>query len=80
MSRLTGDVPMWDALEKDAMVKLLVEDVRLRMRRMTDGLVLGSQAWVEGVYAAYRGQFGTKRKVGARPLRGVDGGMCTLRG
>ena len=52
----------------------------LRMRRMTDGLVLGSQAWVEEVYAAYRGQFGRKRKVGARPLRGVDGGMCTLRG
>ena len=23
MSRLTGDVPMWDALEKEAMVKLL---------------------------------------------------------
>ena len=52
----------------------------LRMRRMTDGLVLGSQAWVEEVYAAYRGQFGRKRKVGARPLRGVEGGMCTLRG
>ena len=50
------------------------------MRRMTDGLVLGSQAWVEEVYAAYRGQFGLKRKVGARPLRGVEGGMCTLRG
>ena len=23
MSRLTGDVPMWDALEKEALVKLL---------------------------------------------------------
>ena len=47
----------------------------LRMRRMTDGLVLGSQAWVEEVYAAYRGQFGRKRKVGVTAAGGVEGGM-----
>jgi hypothetical protein len=54
--------------------------VRLRMQRLTDGMVLGSRAWVEEIYAAHRGQFGRKRKVGARPLQGVEGGMCTLRG
>ena len=36
----------------------------LRLRRMSDGLVLGSQAWVEEIYAAHRGQFGKKRRVG----------------
>jgi hypothetical protein len=58
----------------------VLQSLGLRMRRLTDGLVLGSQAWVEGIYAAHRGQFGRKRKVGARPLAGVEGGMCTLRG
>ena len=73
------------AEESEAVMKAggrmpLGQALGLRMRRMTDGLVLGSQAWVEEVYAAYREQFGRKRKVGARPLRGMDGGMCTLRG
>ena len=58
----------------------VLQALGLRMKRMTDGLVLGSQAWVEEIYAAHRGQFGRKRKVGARPLRGVEGGMCMLRG
>ena len=58
----------------------MLQSLGLRMKQMTDGLVLGSQAWVEEIYAAYRGQFGRKRKVGARPLQGVENGMCTLRG
>ena len=52
----------------------------LRMKRMSDGMVLGSRAWVEEIYRAHRGRFGKKRKVGARPLGGKEAGLCTLRG
>ena len=52
----------------------------LRMKRMSDGMVLGSRAWVEEIYRAHRGNFGKKRKVGARPLGGKEAGLCTLRG
>ena len=58
----------------------MLQMLGLRIKHMSDGMVLGSQAWVEEIYAAHRGQFGRKRKVGARPLPGESGGMCTLRG
>ena len=50
------------------------------MRSSSDGLALGSQAFLEPIFHRYRGHFGTKRPSGARPMRYGDwGGLCTLR-
>lgn len=42
---------------------------RCRVRYFSDGLVLGSKLFVEGIFAKYRGHFAPGRKSGARPLR-----------
>ncbi|WP_395741413.1 transposase [Prosthecobacter sp.] len=44
------------------------ELVRLRVRYFSDGLVLGSKAFVEGIFTAQRDQFSPKRKQGARRI------------
>jgi len=49
-----------------AMSKML----RCRVRYFTDGAVLGSRGFVDGVYRAYRERFGPRRRSGARKLRG----------
>ena len=49
-------------------------------RAPSDGLVLGSQAFVDSIFARYRSQFSPNRKSGARPLRFGDWqGLCSLR-
>jgi putative transposase len=54
--------------------------LRCRVRYFSDGAVLGSRAFVEGVFQAHRGYFGAKRTSGARPMKGSDwGGLCTAR-
>ena len=45
--------------------------LRLRVRHMTDGVVLGSKEFVNEVFAMHRTKFGRKRQDGARPIRGV---------
>jgi REP-associated tyrosine transposase len=45
--------------------------LRLRLRHMTDGVVLGSKEFVNEVFALHREKFGAKRQSGARPIRGV---------
>ncbi len=62
-----GNLPMHDIL-------------RCRVRYFSDGLVLGSRDFVEGVFAEYRSEFGLKRKNGARPMKfGQWNGLCTMR-
>ena len=52
----------------------------MRIRYMTDGVVLGSRKYVNQVYALHREKFGERRKSGARPIRGIDlGGLTVLR-
>jgi len=54
--------------------------VRCRVRYFCDGVALGSRAFVEEVFATYRSRFGSRRKRGARRMRGLaDGEMFTLR-
>ncbi len=56
------------------------EALRLRIRYLRDGLVLGSEEFVNGIFQKYRHQFGPKRKTGARRLRGLPfSGLRTLR-
>ena len=58
----------------------LSELLRCRVRYFSDGVVLGSKAFVEQVFQANRGQFGGKRATGARPLRhGEWGELCSMR-
>jgi REP element-mobilizing transposase RayT len=56
------------------------ELLRCRVRYFSDGLALGSKAFLEEVFQRYRGHFGPRRLCGARPMRFGDwGGLCTLR-
>lgn len=48
------------------------EALRCRNRYFTEGVVLGSEAFVEAMFEQYRGHFGPRRKRGARELHGVD--------
>jgi hypothetical protein len=44
--------------------------LRCRVRYFSDGAVLGSREFVDGVFRACRERFGAKRTSGARKLRG----------
>ena len=44
------------------------ELIRLRVRYFTDGVVLGSKEFVEGIFETQRDQFSPKRKQGARRI------------
>jgi REP element-mobilizing transposase RayT len=55
--------------------KLPLADVlRVKVRYFSDGLVLGSKEFVDGVFEGNRQRFGEKRKSGARRMRGGDWG------
>jgi len=55
------------------------EMVRLRVRYFSDGLVLGSKAFVESVFTENRDKFGPKRRDGARRIAESAGGLFALR-
>ncbi|MDG1364364.1 MAG: hypothetical protein P8Q54_12910 [Akkermansiaceae bacterium] len=55
------------------------ELLRCRTRYFVDGLVIGSEGFVNGVFAMMRGYFGAKRQSGARRMRGVETSLCTMR-
>ena len=58
-----------------------VELMHCKVRYFSDGVVLGSQVFVEDVFQKHRNQFGLKRKTGARkPRYGGLGDIYTLRG
>ena len=44
--------------------------LRLRVRHLTDGVVLGSREFVHEVFIQHREKFGSRRKDGARRIRG----------
>ncbi len=54
--------------------------LRCRVRYFSDGLVLGTKSYVDGVFEAYRGHFGPKRTSGARALpEDAQGSLFTAR-
>jgi len=57
----------------------LSEYLKCRVRYFCDGAVFGSREFVDGIFFAYRGSFGAKRKDGARRLRGVQEKLYALR-
>jgi REP element-mobilizing transposase RayT len=80
--------PAHGALKRDEAVGVLKAKGRLelgdylrcRVRYFSDGAVMGSREFVEGVFRKNRNWFGPKRKVGARKMRGVlDSDLFTVR-
>jgi hypothetical protein len=61
------------ALERSRDVAL-AKVVRYRVRYFSDGAVLGSRNFVDGVFDACRWRFGSRRKDGARAMRGTGSG------
>jgi putative transposase len=58
----------------------VAEVLRLRVRHMSDGVALGSRAFVEEVFALNKEKFGAKRKSGARPIKALSAiGLASLR-
>lgn len=56
------------------------ELLRLKIRYFTDGAVLGSQNFVDEVFAKFQQHFGKQRQSGARPMRGANWqGLMVLR-
>ena len=56
------------------------ELLQCRVRYFSDGVVLGSKAFVEDVFLEHREEFGLRRKTGARrPKYGQWGDLCTMR-
>ena len=54
--------------------------LRCRVRYFSDGLVLGTKSYVDGVFENHRGQFGPKRTSGARALHeDAQGSLFTAR-
>ena len=45
--------------------------LRLRIRHLTDGVILGSKEFVDDMFLKYRDRFGAKRRDGARAIHGV---------
>ena len=60
-----------ETLQKEGHLPL-GELLRLRVRYFSDGLVLGSELFVEEVFERHRSRFGERRKSGARPIRGMQ--------
>lgn len=46
--------------------------LRRRIRHMTDGVFLGSEAFVNAMWERHREKFDHRRKSGARPIRGAE--------
>ncbi len=80
--------PLGVGLQPETVERVIREGGRLprhvllhcRVRYFSDGLVLGSQMFVDSIFQRYRDRFGPKRKNGARPLRFGDwNGLCSAR-
>jgi len=56
------------------------EILRLKIRYLTDGVVIGSKEYVEGKFEVFRDRFGSRRQSGSRPVRGLElGGLRAMR-
>jgi len=56
------------------------EFLRLSVRYLTDGAILGSREFINSLFERHRERFGPRRTSGARPVRGLDGdSLASLR-
>jgi hypothetical protein len=49
------------------------------VRYFSDGAILGSKAFVEGIFESQRESFSPKRKLGAKKIGEASGDMFSLR-
>jgi hypothetical protein len=58
----------------------IILSLQIRVRYLTDGAVLGSEAFVNQVFERNRAKLGKTRQSGARVMREADwNGLCVLR-
>jgi REP element-mobilizing transposase RayT len=76
MDRAKGDTELARLAEEGASDLKISKVIQCRVRYFTDGAVIGSKSFVNGVFQAKREQFGPKRKDGARKPRGALGEMA----
>ena len=58
----------------------LGEALRHRVRYFSSGAVIGTPDFVNKIFTVERDRFSSRRKVGAKPMKGADfAGLCTLR-
>ena len=55
------------------------EMIRQRVRHFSDGLAIGGEGFVEGVFRLARGYFGARRKTGARRIRQAETPLRAMR-
>ena len=76
------------AMDREKVKRVLEEDgelplgqiLRLKVRYFTDGMVLGSQSFVDKIFEGNQDMFGKRRRTGARPMRGLKGtGLTVMR-
>ena len=76
MSRDKAEAELERLSEEKARDLKISKVVGCRVRYFTDGAVIGSRAFVDGVFRASRERFGPKRKDGARKPRGALGELA----
>ncbi|YCM42988.1 hypothetical protein V2O64_16900 [Verrucomicrobiaceae bacterium 227] len=76
MSREKAEVELKRLSDEKARDLKISKVVGCRVRYFTDGAVIGSKAFVDGVFWASRERFGPKRKDGARKPRGALGELA----
>ena len=73
--------PLRQGFDRERVLKVLAEGgalprteyLKLRIRYLVDGAVLGSREYVNSVFERHRDRFGPRRTTGARPVRGLSG-------
>jgi len=72
--------PLRRGIKREAVLKVLAEKgrvstpelLRLRVRYLTDGAILGSREFLNGLFERHRNRFGPRRTSGARAIRGAE--------
>jgi len=72
--------PVCRGISRDALLAVLAQGgklpthelLRLRVRSLADGAILGSRLFVNTLFEHHRARFGPKRTSGARPVRGLS--------
>jgi len=70
--------PLRRGIQREAVLQVLAakgristpELLRLRVRYLSDGAILGSREFINSLFERHRDRFGPRRSSGARPLRG----------
>ena len=79
--------PLRRGIDREEVVRMILkkgrigldEYLRCRVRYFSDGAAMGSREFVDGIFGRFRGQFGPKRRSGARRMRGLAPELFTAR-